>query len=526
MNPEPPDVEPTGQAGQSTSLGGGEQGGQSGTPGGGDGEREHSWISTMIDKIIPNLPGAGNRNTSAGNTAPMDSQPSGTLNTDGMTDRSRLDPDIVIEHARGARASVEERGNRIREERRARGIAKKATLNEHCDKYSRGIQPFIKFFLGGPTIPHDYPPSPTSEELEALYWVDRRSTIIIEQLERLRSSLSARSTAEQDFFLAQAEKEIRKNIPLPTFHPAPRKGVLSGGRPISTQTKADVERALALAGISRFTFEWNVPRDEDSIWNSAVIEVMGKKSVEWLGRSIKINEEEAGQAAAIIKRWLETKSREIQQYGGMNKEEYTTLKSQKATKALLQRWRKKIKEQRCSMADKVFHDIPQLAVVLEDNYCHSDIEEGSGGNNPVSLFPPWRSVSLTKILHNLNRMVQAQATHHKTIETNKKMYARSARNHAKTVGGAIGVSRDWPIDCYDQAFWKGLSKFEQDTLSKTPAIKISDIAEVLAGLCRKGSNTQPSGPSDTSASTRGQKRLQPHEAAGSDAGPSRPMNVD
>ncbi|KAA1075791.1 hypothetical protein PGTUg99_010413 [Puccinia graminis f. sp. tritici] len=439
MNPEPPDVEPTGQAGQSTSLGGGEQGGQSGTPGGGDGEREHSWISTIIDKIIPNLPGAGNRNTSAGNTAPMDSQPSGTLNTDGMTDRSRLDPDIVIEHARGARASVEEQGNQIREERRARGIAKKATLNEHCDRYSRGIQHFIKFFLGGPTIPHDYPQPPTSEELEALYWVDRRSTIIIDQLER--------------------------------------KGVLSGGRPISTQTKADVERALALAGISRFTFEWNVPRDEDSIWNSAVIEVMGKKSVEWLGRSIKINEEEAGQAAAIIKRWLETKSREIQQYGGMNKEEYTTLKSQKATKALLQRWRKKIKEQRCSMADKVFCDIPQLAVVLEDNDCHSDIEEGSGGNNP-------------------------------------------------TVGGAIGVSRDWPIDCYDQAFWKGLSKFEQDTLSKTPAIKIADIAEVLAGLCRKGSNTKPSGPSDTSASTRGQKRLQPHEAAGSDAGPSPPMNID
>jgi hypothetical protein len=178
------------------------------------------------------------------------------------------------------------------------------------------------------------------------------------------------------------------------------------------------------------------------------------------------------------------------------------------------------------MADKVFHDIPQLAVVLEDNDCHSDIEEGSGENNPVSLFPPWRSVSLTEILHNLDRMVQAQATHHKTIETNKKMYARSARNHAKTVGGAIGVSRDWPIDCYDQGFWKGLSKFEQDTLLKTPEIKIEGISEILAGLCRKGSNTHPGGPSEGSASTQGQKRLQPHEAAGSDAGPSRPMNVD
>jgi hypothetical protein len=126
----------------------------------------------------------------------------------------------------------------------------------------------------------------------------------------LCSSISATPTAEQDFFQAQAKKEIRKNIPLPSFHPAPRKGVLSGGRPISTQTKADVERALALARISRFMFEWNFPRDEDLIWNSAVIEVMGKKLVEWLGRSVKINEDEAGQAAAIIKWWLKTLTHE------------------------------------------------------------------------------------------------------------------------------------------------------------------------------------------------------------------------
>ena len=269
-------------------------------------------------------------------------QTSGAFNTDSITDRPRLDPQFVLETARGARAGVEERGARIREERRVRGIAKKSFLNEHCDKYSRGIQHFIKFFLGGPTMPQDYPAAPTPAELEALYWVDRRSKIIIEQLERLRCGLSTRSTVEQDYLLSMAEKEIRKKISLPPFQPALRKGDLGGGRPISVQTKGDVERALALAGISRFTFQWDVSRDEDSPWNSAAVEVMSKKSVEWLGRSMKITDEEGAQAGDIIRRWLQNKSRELQKYQAMAPDEYKRLKSVKSTKALYQRWRKKV----------------------------------------------------------------------------------------------------------------------------------------------------------------------------------------
>ncbi|EFP89721.2 uncharacterized protein PGTG_15377 [Puccinia graminis f. sp. tritici CRL 75-36-700-3] len=263
-----------------------------------------------------------------------------------------------------------------------------------------------------------YPASPPRRKRGVLSWVNKRSKIILEQLERLRTSLSAKSPAKQDFYLAQAEKEI------------------------------------PLAGISRFTFDWNVPRDEDSAWNSVVIEVMGKKSVEWLRRTMKISEEEEAQAAAIIKRWLQTKSREIQQYGEMDITEYNKIKSKKSTKALYMRWRKKIKEERCRVADQIFKGIPQLAVVLEDKDCHSDIEDAQEGVNPVRVFPGYRSIHLTNILHNLDRMVQAQTTHHKKIETNKKMYARSASNHAPTVGGAIGVARDWPIDCYDETFWK------------------------------------------------------------------------
>ncbi|KAA1132271.1 hypothetical protein PGTUg99_006178 [Puccinia graminis f. sp. tritici] len=530
MNPDIPDDNPSGDN-PGGDQSGDQEGGQTGPPEGGAVDSEHNWISDVVDGVQANITNEANSSTTAGDTTQGGSQSSGVLNLGGVTDRSRLEADFVVDHARGERANVEERETQLREERRVRKIANKATINEHCDAYSRGIQHFLKFFLGGPTVPQDYPASPTPDEKGGLYWVDKRSKIILEQLERLRTSLSAKSPAEQDFYLAQAEKEIRKKIVLPAFHPAPRKGDLGGGRPISLQTKGDVERALALAGISRFTFDWNVPRDEDSAWNSVVIEVMGKKSVEWLRRTMKISEEEEAQAAAIIKRWLQTKSREIQQYGEMDITEYNKIKSKKSTKALYMRWRKKIKEERCRVADQIFKGIPQLAVVLEDKDCHSDIEDAQEGVNPVRVFPGYRSIHLTNILHNLDRMVQAQTTHHKKIETNKKMYARSASNHAPTVGGAIGVARDWPIDCYDETFWKGLSQFERDTISKVPAVNIQQLAETLAEMCRRGTSSRSSGQPDQGVTSRGQKRGQlgdGHDGGevGGVAGPSGSMNID
>ena len=299
-------------------------------------------------------------------------QAPGLVNIQAITGGPRKDAKFALDQARGSRAMLELRGAQVREERRVRGIAKKVTLNEHCDKFSRGIQHFIKFFLGGPTSPQDYPITPTKEELEALYWVDSRSKMILEQLERLRKSLSTRSAAEQDFILTMAEKEIRKKIPLPPFQPAVRKGDLGGGRPISVQTKADVERALAVAGISRFTFQWDVPRDEDSTWNSAVIEVISKKSLEWLGRTMKIGDEESGQVGDIIRRWLKNKSREIQQYQAMSVDEYKKIKSVKSTKTLYQRWRKKVCAQISLLAPKQDTHV----VVLRDSDSGTTVSNG------------------------------------------------------------------------------------------------------------------------------------------------------
>jgi hypothetical protein len=187
-------------------------------------------------------------------------------------------------------------------------MAQKSTLVEHYDKYARGIQHFIKFFLSGPVNPQDYPLSPTPEELEALYWVDQRSQAIMAQLNRLRTALTEKTVAEQDFFVSQAEKEIRQKIPLPPFHPAQKISDLGGGQPITLQVRGDVERELAMAGISRFTFEWEVAKDQESAWNSTVVQVIGKKAVDWLRRAMKITNDESAQAPAIINRWLQSKS--------------------------------------------------------------------------------------------------------------------------------------------------------------------------------------------------------------------------
>ena len=160
------------------------------------------------------------------------------------------------------------------------------------------------------------------------------------------------------------------------------------------------------------------------------------------------------------------------------------------------------------MADKVFQNNAGLAAVLEDKIFHSDIEDGSDGSAPVGIIPPWRSVHMASILYALDLMAQAQATHAKTIETNKIMYKRSQRRHARVVGGAVGVARDWPMDCYDEAYWKGLSKFEQDTISKVSKVGIEEIADKLSGHCGKGRQTGSSGPAEQGSSSRAQKRPQ------------------
>ena len=110
----------------------------------------------------------------------------------------------------------------------------------------------------------------------------------------------------------QAEKEIRKKIKMLPFTPAIQKGDHKG-QAVSAQTKADVERALALAGISRPTFDWDVKYGSDSPWNSTVIEVLGLKAVEWLQRSVPISREKAGQAPAVVQQWVNTKCWEIQE---------------------------------------------------------------------------------------------------------------------------------------------------------------------------------------------------------------------
>ena len=163
-------------------------------------------------------------------------------------------------------------------------------------------------------------------------------------------------------------------------------------------------------------------------------------------------------------------------------------------------------EARCKVADGVFQNKHQLAVVLEDKDCHSNIEDAPGNVPPVSLFPPWCSLYLTQILHHLDGMEQDQATHHKTIKTNNQLDGWSARNNGKFVGGMIGVAQNWPINCYDQTFWKGLGKYKQDIISTVPPINIQQIANNMGKLCGKNIPAAPSGSGEQGTSGCGQKR--------------------
>ena len=158
----------------------------------------------------------------------------------------------------------------------------------------------------------------------------------------VRRSLSDKSVAEQDFFVSRAEDEIRKHIKLPPFTPATHVAKVRGSRPISSQVKGDVERELALVGISRMTYDWMAGPAEECTWNLAFVGVMARKSVEWIRLSNRMDAEHAAQAPAIIKRWLQGKCREIQKHKDGDAKEYDTQKKKSLAKSQYTRWRKKV----------------------------------------------------------------------------------------------------------------------------------------------------------------------------------------
>ena len=102
-----------------------------------------------------------------------------------------------------------------------------------------------------------------------------------------------------------------------------------------------MERELALAGISQMTFDWTADALGESSWNVAVVEVMARKSVDWLRLSMEISSDEAMQAPAIVHRWLDGKCREITQIQGTPKETYEIEQRKKLVNAQFARWHKK-----------------------------------------------------------------------------------------------------------------------------------------------------------------------------------------
>ncbi|PLW05544.1 hypothetical protein PCANC_22823 [Puccinia coronata f. sp. avenae] len=236
---------------------------------------------------------------------------------------SQLPPQLVVKAARRARKKGKDNEDNRQAEKRVRVIAGKAVLAKHCDKFSRGIQAFVKFFLGNLTKA-DRPP------------------------------------AEVDFMVSQAKREIRQRITMPPFTPAVRKGEHKG-QSVSSNTQADVKRALVLAGISQLTFDWDVKDGGDSPWNSTVIEVLRSKAVDWIQRLGPVSCKKAGQAPAVIQQWVNTKCWEIWEAASLAGENYNQIKVAKAAKAQFERWQKKIKENRCLMVAQVFKDNIALA---------------------------------------------------------------------------------------------------------------------------------------------------------------------
>ena len=170
------------------------------------------------------------------------------------------------------------------------------------------------------------------------------------------------------------------------------------------------------------------------------------------------------------------------------------------------------------MVRKVLKDNVALAAVCEDKDSGSDIEDGPPNQLPTGLIPSWRSSSLTSILHCLDAMVQAQATHHQTIKNNQALYGQSQKL-IKTITGLRGVPRDFPQDCYEKVWWETLSPFEQQTVSRVAPIGLETIAQNLEQHCRGATTRTGSGTAlGPSAQKNNKRRLDGTLVPGSSSG--------
>ena len=106
------------------------------------------------------------------------------------------------------------------------------------------------------------------------------------------------------------------------------------------------------------------------------------------------------------------------------------------------------------------------------------------------------------MLHFFDKMVIAQAEHHKTKSVNDRIYGRSGSrfHHFK---GINNVPRGFPQDCYAKAWWDTLTKFEQDTISKVAPLGIEKMEQELTKIVGTTSppNQPIAGPSNSNASS-------------------------
>jgi hypothetical protein len=131
------------------------------------------------------------------------------------------------------------------------------------------------------------------------------------------------------------------------------------------------------------------------------------------------------------------------------------------------------------MAAKLYPQNHQLGVVVDNKDCGLDIEDVENiGLLPVQIIPDWRALELTTILHHFDKMVLAQAVHHKTKSVNQQVYGRSKSKYQLTKG-INGVPRGLPKDCYSSQWWGGLRQYEKNTVSQVEPFGIVELAKKL-----------------------------------------------
>lgn len=257
------------------------------------------------------------------------------------SDDENMDPRACNENSSKRLKRAHEHMTSQRNDRKLHKVVAKPSLPSQSSNLARTLRTFIKFLMGMPASPADYPANPTLIEIASWEsWDARRYCAIKKHMDNFRTKHA--NLGKERCKQAEIEElaRIRRESNPPQFTPTPF--VPCAELNIPKRVKTSCEDDLQLAGFGRFTFRWGFSF-ESSSWNAGVGSIATKHYEIWAKTQRGLVWGEMEHVTGVLDRWVQGQAKEMEKLSLLGPEGHQTVKKQKAFNLLKGRKRKQVR---------------------------------------------------------------------------------------------------------------------------------------------------------------------------------------